>query len=171
VVCPLWPSLISNKLAYLLKRLQIGRVLSLLLVRTSNAATMKPWILIVSRLDTVETYFDSHVDLLQRKLQKHSDRLKMKAEELKMKDLSTDALAENFEREYKGLKVKVCTQSLLLFRVSSTRQGFRSYNRSLCLLEVCQSRQNTREGLVLCWCHDSPLLRTHVWAGTRVRHI
>ncbi|KAG6865995.1 hypothetical protein C0991_009667 [Blastosporella zonata] len=59
-------------------------------------------------LDTVETYFDSHVDLLQRQLQKHSDRLKMKAEEtFKLKELSGDALAENFEREFKNFKVKV----------------------------------------------------------------
>lgn len=64
--------------------------------------------------DTVETYFDSHVDLLQRKLQKHSDKLKLAAEEasmkikdLKIKDLSGDMLAENFERELKSLKVKV----------------------------------------------------------------
>jgi len=63
--------------------------------------------------DTFETYFDSHVDLLQRKLQKHSDRLKLKAEEalkikdLKIKDLSGDLLTENLEREIKGLKVKV----------------------------------------------------------------
>ncbi|KAF8076039.1 hypothetical protein FPV67DRAFT_1558595 [Lyophyllum atratum] len=59
-------------------------------------------------LDTVETYFDSHVDLLQRKLQKHSDRLKMKAEEtFKLKDLSGDLLAENFDREVKNFKIKV----------------------------------------------------------------
>lgn len=58
--------------------------------------------------DTFETYFDSHVDLLQRKLQKHSDRLKMKAEEtFKIKDLSGDLLAENLEREIKNLKLKV----------------------------------------------------------------
>ncbi|KDR83510.1 hypothetical protein GALMADRAFT_55275 [Galerina marginata CBS 339.88] len=72
-------------------------------------------------LDTVETYFDSHVDLLQRKLQKHSDRLKMKAEEtfklgdlkikdLKIKDLSGDLLAENFEREIKSFKLKLSTR-------------------------------------------------------------
>jgi hypothetical protein len=58
--------------------------------------------------DTLETYFDSHVDLLQRKLQKHSDRLKMKAEEkFKIKDLSGDLLAENLEREIKNVKLKV----------------------------------------------------------------
>ncbi|KAJ3499431.1 hypothetical protein NLJ89_g10104 [Agrocybe chaxingu] len=72
-------------------------------------------------LDTVETYFDSHVDLLQRKLQKHSDRLKMKAEEtfkikdlkikdLKIKDISGDLLAENLEREIKSFKLKLSTR-------------------------------------------------------------
>jgi len=61
----------------------------------------------------VETYFDSRVDLLQRKLQKHSDRLKMKAEEtfkikdLKIKDLSGDLLTENLEKEVKAFKLKV----------------------------------------------------------------
>lgn len=67
-----------------------------------------------SSSDTVETYFDSHVDLIQRKLQKHSDRLKLKAEEtfkikdLKIKDLSGDLLPENIEREIKNFKLKVC---------------------------------------------------------------
>ncbi|KAF8914131.1 hypothetical protein CPB84DRAFT_1758490 [Gymnopilus junonius] len=72
-------------------------------------------------LDTVETYFDSHVDLLQRKLQKHSDRLRLKAEEtfkikdlklgdLKIKDLSGDLLAENLEREIKSFKLKLSTR-------------------------------------------------------------
>lgn len=81
--------------------------------------------------DTIETYFDSHVDLLQRKLQKHSDRLKMKAEEtfkikdlnlkdlklkdLKIKDLSGDLLAENLEREIKSFKLKVRIRRLSCF--------------------------------------------------------
>lgn len=65
--------------------------------------------------DTFETYFDSHVDLLQRKLQKHSDRLKMKAEEtFKIKELSGDLLAENLEREIKNLKLKVRFVLLLI---------------------------------------------------------
>ena len=66
--------------------------------------------------DTVETYFDSHVDLLQRKLQKHSDRLKMKAEEqrFKIKDLSGDLLStENFDKEMKNMKLKVRHPSTL----------------------------------------------------------
>lgn len=72
------------------------------------------WRLTISYSDTVETYFDSHVDLLQRKLQKHSDRLKMKAEEtFKIKDLSGDLLAENFEREFKSFKLKVCLKRLV----------------------------------------------------------
>ncbi|KAG5644934.1 hypothetical protein DXG03_007399 [Asterophora parasitica] len=69
------------------------------------------WTFTLVSADTVETYFDSHVDLLQRKLQKHSDRLKMKAEEtFKLKDLSGDALAENFDREFKNFKVKVSSR-------------------------------------------------------------
>jgi hypothetical protein len=67
--------------------------------------------------DTVETYFDSHVDLLQRKLQKHSDRLKLKAGEtmkdLKIKDLSGDLLSENLEREIKNFKLKVRVSDVL----------------------------------------------------------
>ncbi|KAG5337098.1 hypothetical protein C0989_010812 [Termitomyces sp. Mn162] len=67
------------------------------------------WASAFTLLDTIETYFDSHVDLLQRRLQKHSDRLKMKAEEtkFKLKDFSGDVLAENFDREIKNFKVKV----------------------------------------------------------------
>jgi len=69
------------------------------------------WHLIYPTVDTIETYFDSHVDLLQRKLQKHSDKLKMAAEEafkeLKIKDLSGDLLTENLEREIRAFKVKV----------------------------------------------------------------
>ena len=84
---------------------------------------MLQFLIYANGLDTVETYFDSHVDLLQRKLQKHSDRLKMRAEEtfkikdlkikdLKLKDLSIgdlsgDVLAENLEREIKSFKLKV----------------------------------------------------------------
>ncbi|EAU84937.1 hypothetical protein CC1G_00456 [Coprinopsis cinerea okayama7 len=65
------------------------------------------WASAFTLLDTVETYFDSHVDLLQRKLQKHSDRLKMKAEgKFKIKDLSGDLLAENLDREVKNMKLK-----------------------------------------------------------------
>ncbi|KAJ7499292.1 hypothetical protein FB451DRAFT_1384998 [Mycena latifolia] len=69
---------------------------------------MSEWASAFTLLDTVETYFDSHVDLLQRRLQKHSDRLKMKAEEtFKIRDLSGDLLAENFEREFKGFKLRL----------------------------------------------------------------
>jgi hypothetical protein len=62
-------------------------------------------------LDTMETFFDSRLDLLQRSLQKHSDRLKKRTEEtFKIKDLSGDLLAENFDREVKNFKLKVQTR-------------------------------------------------------------
>lgn len=63
--------------------------------------------------DTIETYFDSHIDLLQRSLQKHSDRLKLNAEKaFKIRAPSGDVmskefLAENFDREVKNFKLKV----------------------------------------------------------------
>ena len=31
--------------------------------------------------DTIETFFDSRMDLLERQLKKHSDKIKMRAEE------------------------------------------------------------------------------------------
>ncbi|KAJ7283428.1 hypothetical protein C8J57DRAFT_734828 [Mycena rebaudengoi] len=74
---------------------------------------MSEWTSAFTLLDTVETYFDSHVDLLQRKLQKHSDRLKMKAEEtFKIRD--RDLLAENFEREFKSFKLKISSRMTTL---------------------------------------------------------
>ena len=68
--------------------------------------------------DTMETYFDSHIDLLQRNLQKHSDRLKSKADlafkidSFKIRTpsgelLSKEVLSENFDREVKNFKLKV----------------------------------------------------------------
>ncbi|KAJ3747357.1 hypothetical protein DFH05DRAFT_803600 [Lentinula detonsa] len=64
-------------------------------------------------LDTVETYVDSHVDLLQRRLQHHSDRLRSKAEEvLKMRDFSSagDNVVGNLERDVKAFKLKVSSR-------------------------------------------------------------
>jgi hypothetical protein len=59
-------------------------------------------------LDTMETFFDSRIDLLQRHIQKHSDRLKSKAEEaLKKRVQSGDLLAENFDREVKNFKLRI----------------------------------------------------------------
>lgn len=60
----------------------------------------------------METYFDSRLDLLQRQIQKHSDRLKTKAEEaLKKRAHSGDVLAENLDREIKNFKLKVLFES------------------------------------------------------------
>ncbi|KAM6495696.1 Protein of unknown function (DUF2838) domain containing protein [Amanita muscaria] len=69
------------------------------------------WRLIPLTPDTLETYFDSHVDLLQRKLQKHSDRIKMRAEEtFKIREISGDQLAENIEREFKNFKLRLSSR-------------------------------------------------------------
>jgi hypothetical protein len=63
--------------------------------------------------DTLETYWDSRMDLLQRNISKRKDKLKMRAELalneiFKGKPPSPDLLAENFEREVVKLKLKVC---------------------------------------------------------------
>lgn len=71
--------------------------------------------------DTMETFFDSRLDLLQRKLQKHSDRLKKRTEEtFKLRDISSDQLAENFDREVKNFKLKVQTR---MTRLSASWQS------------------------------------------------
>jgi hypothetical protein len=63
--------------------------------------------------DTLETYWDARMDLLQRNISKRKDKLKMRAEValneiFKGKPPSPEALAENFEREVSRLKLKVC---------------------------------------------------------------
>ncbi|CCM03387.1 uncharacterized protein FIBRA_05517 [Fibroporia radiculosa] len=72
-------------------------------------------------LDTLETYFDSRLDLLQRRLAKQSERLKTRAEEtlteLK-KDLfrrrSSASTSQQFEREMQKFKVKVSSRLISL---------------------------------------------------------
>jgi hypothetical protein len=63
-------------------------------------------------LDTLETYWDARMDLLQRNISRRKDRLKMRAEValneiFKGKPPSPDVLADNFEREVTNLKLKV----------------------------------------------------------------
>lgn len=67
--------------------------------------------------DTVETYFDSRLDLLQRRMTKHSDRLKMKAQSkfndvfkkdvFKLKSVNGDLLTDNLDREMQKFKLRV----------------------------------------------------------------
>jgi len=70
-------------------------------------------------LDTLETYWDARMDLLQRNISKRKDKLKMRAELalneiFKGKPPSPEALAENFEREVSRLKLKVNTRVISL---------------------------------------------------------
>ncbi|CAL1701595.1 unnamed protein product [Somion occarium] len=65
-------------------------------------------------LDTMETYFDSRLDLLQRQLSKHSDRLKTKAEETFNDVFKKDVLkkikspsGDNLDREMQKFKLKM----------------------------------------------------------------
>jgi hypothetical protein len=73
--------------------------------------------------DTMETYFDSRIDLLQRQLQKHSDRLKIRAERFRIRNLSGDSLSKN---EIKYFKLKVChsTSEVAASVLNKSRHSF-----------------------------------------------
>ena len=60
-------------------------------------------------IDTIETFFDSRMDLLERRLKKHSDRLKMRAEEaFKFKAPSGDLfVTKDLDKEVQKFKLKV----------------------------------------------------------------
>ena len=87
-----------------------------------------------SATDTMETYFDSRLDLLQRNLAKHSDRLKLKADKAisemfkkelvnRIKTSSGEIVADDLGREMKKFKLKVRALYALF--------GFRRAHRSL----------------------------------------
>ncbi|THH20281.1 hypothetical protein EW146_g1039 [Bondarzewia mesenterica] len=66
-------------------------------------------------LDTLETYFDARIDLIQRNLTKQTDKLKLKAElafnDLKAKSTSPDVLlAQNLDKELQKLRLKFATR-------------------------------------------------------------
>ncbi|KAJ3910646.1 hypothetical protein F5879DRAFT_928354 [Lentinula edodes] len=68
-------------------------------------------------LDTLETFLGSHVDLLQRRLQRHSDRLKSKADEvLRRRNSSSpgENVIANLEREAKAFQLKVSSRMMQL---------------------------------------------------------
>ncbi|KAI0347433.1 hypothetical protein BDW22DRAFT_1351871 [Trametopsis cervina] len=66
-------------------------------------------------LDTMETYFDSRLDLIQRSFAKHSDKLKIKADQAfqdmikrrQIRSPSGENITENLEREMQKFKLKV----------------------------------------------------------------
>jgi len=98
-------------------------------------------LIVREHLDTMETYFDSHLDLLQRQIQKHSDRLKMKAEvALKKRAQSGDFLTENFDREIKNFKLKVCCIYMYTFGMNPlcVWAGVRTDAVPRCLVAVCE---------------------------------
>ena len=66
--------------------------------------------------DTIETFFDSRMDLLERRLKKHSDRLKMRAEEaFKFKAPAGDLfVGKDLDREVQKFKLKVSIVGLSL---------------------------------------------------------
>lgn len=129
----------------------------------------------------METFFDSRIDLLQRRLQKHSDRLKSKAQEaFKIKDLSGDLLSENFDREVKDFKLKVrdvsCCAAVGVYSrppslpmLIQRKPGFDAYIDPRSDMAFCQGRTDARKGLVLLQCYDSPYLGSALWDRSTVR--
>ena len=88
------------------------------------------WVLLELTLfvDTLETFFDARIDLIQRTLTKHSDRLKIRAEEAmnKMKSPSGEDLAENLDREMQKFKLKVRIGYLRTRRIAINVMGNRA---------------------------------------------
>ena len=129
--------------------------------------------------DTFETYFDSHVDLFQRKIQKQSERLKMKAaERFKIKDLSGDLLAENLDKELKEIKLKVRAPRVFgldqvltvephLILVCIVRNPHVLVSDDMA---VCASCQDPRESLLFLRCHELTVHCLDFWPRAPVRH-
>lgn len=70
------------------------------------------WTSAFTLLDTIETFFDSRMDLLERQLKKHSDKLKMRAEEtFKIKSTSGEIFTtKDIEKELQKFKLKVSSR-------------------------------------------------------------
>ncbi|PAV21114.1 integral to membrane [Pyrrhoderma noxium] len=77
-----------------------------------NRDEISEWSSAFTLLDTIETFFDSRMDLLERQLKKHSERLKTRAEEaFKLKTPSGDIFAaKDLEREVQKFKLKVSSR-------------------------------------------------------------
>ncbi len=118
----------------------------------------------------METYFDSHLDLLQRNLAKTSDRLKLRAEatlnDLKKKDVLKDgplklvpaATNIQLERElqrYK-LKVRTCAACGLILDHSVDLPAPVGFPTPACDnpdMALREGHSDSREGYVLHGCH------------------
>jgi hypothetical protein len=117
----------------------------------------------------METYFDSRIDLIQRSFQKHSDRLKMKAEEFKIRDISGDVLAENLEREIKNFKLKVRFASFLkILIITRNVTGLDTHDAIVCVVAIGQSRSHPRKGLLFLWSHVTATLGSDARNGASV---
>ncbi|KDQ64961.1 hypothetical protein JAAARDRAFT_52883 [Jaapia argillacea MUCL 33604] len=90
------------------------------------------WTSAFTLLDTLETYFDSRIDLLQRRLVKQTDKLKMKADQafkmgdFKIKPPAGDILPEQLEKEIAKFKLKVQTRMTSLAAAWQTAKVVRT---------------------------------------------
>lgn len=103
--------------------------------------------MVFSNSDTIETFFDSRMDLLERRLKKHSDKLKLRAEEaFKFKAPSGDLFAgKDIDREVQKFKLKVCLLSPVVGTTLTNLYFFRRYKDESPLLQGPGSLQRSFE--------------------------
>lgn len=124
--------------------------------------------------DTIETYFDSRLDLLERRLKKHGDMLKIRAEEALKKTktpIGEFRYSVDLEKEMQKfkLRVRLCTCRAAPRGNSSSTSGIDAYDHAVSDVAVHQGRSDPREDFFLPWRHGSRGFGAHVWSGTRVR--
>jgi len=114
--------------------------------------------------DTLETYFDSRLDLLERRLKKQGERLKVRANEglARIKTPTGEVkYAKDIEKEVQKFKIKVSGRMASLTtawqsaKVVRTREKVR-LSLSARLLSPLISRIRSRSSLVLCPCFIPP---------------
>lgn len=123
----------------------------------------------------METFFDSRLDLLQRNLAKHSDRLKVKAggafQEMfkkdfvnKLKSPSGEILADNLEREMQKFKLKVRRPdaSAAPLTAAVSRLDLPAHDLAGCLMAVGQNRPHARKDHLHVRRHVPPLHRPYL---------
>lgn len=127
----------------------------------------------VASVDTMETFFDSRMDLLERRLKKHSDKLKARAEEaFKFKSPSGEIfVAKDLEKEVQKFKLKVCFMiSASTAEANLTRRivGVIAYGKLVYRVAVSEGCTDKRKDFVLLRCHVSSYDRVTFRHGTTV---
>jgi hypothetical protein len=125
----------------------------------------------------METYFDSRIDLIQRRLQKHGDGLKRRAQEaFKINNVSGELIPEHLERELKEFRTKVrlwfspCSRIQLNRKIIALKDIV-AHKLSFCYMAFRQGCTNPRQGHLFLWCHVTAWNCSVIWYSTSVRII